>query len=329
MINPTPETQYYLVAFLTNPVDSRGPIWGLNLSSVGIWTPGPGWENANVPQLEAKFKELQGQGAKVLVSFGGSSFAPGVVVTAQNVDDLAKAIAFSFLRGTQAPSGEFANWTPVFSDFHFDGIDLDLEQSAGPLTSGVPESVWVTFAQSIKSYAPESLLTAAPQSPYLYNEGANSPYGVPFPGGAFETCGNISDPVDGDFLLSASNVNLFEGAALEFPTEPNFPSRLCQCAVLETSTGDQKPQTFVGVAAEGPGLSNGITDIRDPAAIGMAINDAIEQAGSPNGWYGGVMGWDSPSVTSFAQDIAANIAIADSKVALYGYQHGDPVWPAS
>ena len=65
--NSPPETKYYLVAFLT--FTATNPEWQLNLSSVGTWQAGEGWKDGSAADLEASFKLLQGQGAKVLVSY--------------------------------------------------------------------------------------------------------------------------------------------------------------------------------------------------------------------------------------------------------------------
>ena len=334
----TLQTKYYLVAFLTRIKVNGGLKWQLNLSSVGGWYAGEGWQYGNPEGLKDKFKELQGQGAKVLVSFGGANFDPSDITTSEVADALAQAIAYSFLGGKELPppNSQLADWKRVFCDWTFDGVDLDLEQSAGP--PKFHNSVWVTLAKSIKKYAPKSTLTGAPQSPYLYNMAVASPYGVPFPNGANNTCGNISPPASGDFLLSTSNVHLFDALlvqfynqydAEEFPTEKNFPARLCQLVKLvsSSSASGQKPQIYIGVTAKGEkGSMNGVPPgVYNPEKIGNAINEAIKEAEGPNTswWFGGIMGWQSAPVTDLVKNICA---ITGGGIALYGYQDGDPGW---
>ncbi|MEM9557912.1 MAG: hypothetical protein AAGC60_26880 [Acidobacteriota bacterium] len=332
---PQAETQsdvYYLVSFFTT-LDG-GATWQLNLSSVGTWTAGTGWNDPSVPsELAASFESLQNDGGTVVVSFGGGTFDPGTSITADSVDALAQAVAYSLLGGAEAPpaSSPYAAWTPAFDDWCFDGLDLDLEASAGP--PGIDPSVWVDFARALQTHAPGSKLTGAPQSPYLYNTNVSSPFGVPFPDGATQSCGEIPAPQDGDFLLSASNIGLFDalfvqfynqGGSLDFPTEANFPTRVCQLVELITST-DAPTRFYVGVVAEGEGMNGEPPGVWDPQAIGDAIAQALAGAGgsSSSAWFGGVMGWESPKVTDFVSVI---LGVCGGDAALYGYQDGDPDW---
>jgi hypothetical protein len=329
------QPNYYIVSFLTCE-DNSGKVWQLNMANTATWFSGTGWYDGSPEpdSLVQTFQTLQSKGGKVLVSFGGDSFSPGNSITPDSVDSLAKAIAYSFLGGTQQPSSSdkyFTGWSKVFSDWHFDGIDLDLEISA--YNSAKDVAVWLNLAKSLKKYAPETCLTCAPQSPYLWDQRFN-PFGSPFfPNGQYDTCSQVSTPQDGDFLLSTSNVSLFDALLVQFynqgsdfPSEQTFSNRLCQLVKLVTSssTNAQKPQIFVGVAAQGEG-HNGDTGIYDPSIIGKAILQAIQDAGGTNQswWFGGIMGWDSPKVTDLVQNI---IKITGGQAALYGYQHGDPSW---
>ncbi len=324
--------KYYLVSFLTYTDAETG--WKLDLSGVAGWYPGKGWHWGSPQDLVTLFKALQDDGATVLLSFGGATFLPHNVVTASNVDALAQAIAYSFLGGTEAPPPPFDHWQRAFdSNWHFDGLDLDLEVLAGP--PAINPSLWVTFAKSIKKYAPAAKLTGAPQSPYLYNN-ANSPFGAPFPTGAADSCSHISEPISGDFLLSTTNISLFDAlffqfynqfGALDFPTEKNFPPRVCQFKKLIDSVIPEakQPQLFVGVAAQGQGTNGQKPGIYDPTKISEAINSALKEAGGTNTstWFGGVMGWQSPFVNQLVPDI---LAITGGAGALYGYQRGNPKW---
>ncbi len=333
----TAKNAYYIAAFLT-AVNGTGNDWQLNLSSVGEWLPGSGWSYGNSDKLKNEWQTLQKQGSSMIVSFGGSTFNPGSTITADTIDELAQAVAYSFLGGASvpAPDSPYANWSPVFSDWHFDGLDLDLEISA---YTAADNATWLAFAQAIKKYAPTALLTGAPQSPYLYNNNVSSPFGVPFPNAAMDTCGNGRKPLSGDFLLSTTNIGLFDallvqfynqGAANDFPTEANFNARICQLATLITSSADNKTKIFIGVAtpndiAIGNNGNTGCISCNNAMDIGNAISTALAAAGGSNSstWFGGVMGWDSPTVNSFVQDI---IEVCGGDGALYGYQNGNPGW---
>jgi hypothetical protein len=322
---------FYLAAFLTS--EDEGQSWQFNLSSVGVWIAGRGWESGAPPStLPGAFQQLQARGARVLVSFGGGLFKPGTVVT-EHTQDFAQAIAYSFLGGRLPPAADspFVDWQPVFPDFHFDGLDLDLEQSAG--SPGIDPATWVTFARALKNFAPGSLLTGAPQSPYLYNSSVASPFGVPFPDGLDDTCMTPSDPVRGPFLLSLDNVGLFDAlfvqfynqfGADEFPTEEHFPARLCQFGRLVTQAG-AATRIFVGIAAEGLGMNGNPPGVYDPVEIARAVKQALASApGGPNHpWFGGIAGWESPPVTELVERV---VQITGGTTALYGYQQGDPGW---
>lgn len=325
-------TGYYNVAFLTH--DQTG--WSLKLSSVAEWRPENGWNwwsPGSPDDLKNCFKGLQQDGAKILLSFGGAIFDPPEDMNNPSyVSDLTEAIAYSFLGGTSKPQNDFTDWQPAFSDWHFDGIDLDLERAAGP--PAFDPSIWVDFAKCVKKYAPGTKITGAPQSPYLYNTNVQSPFGVPFPDCSADTCGNVSEPVGGDFLLSTDNIGLFDALfvqfynqydTLEFPGEEHFEARFCQLKKLVCSASQGTPQFFVGVAADGQGMNGMPPGDYDPKKIGEAINSALETVGGSctSEWFGGVMGWQSPGVTQLVNDI---LTITGGSGALYGYQDGDPGW---
>lgn len=324
--------KYYNVAFLTH--DNTG--WNVSLSSVAEWRPGKGWNRLSPgsPDEPANcFKGLQQGGAKILLSFGGYMFDPPDEMTnPRYVNDLAQAIAYSFLGGSHEPQNDFADWQPAFSDWHFDGIDLALERSAG--SPMFDPSIWVDFARCIKKYAPGSVITGAPQSAYLYDIHVQSPFGVPFPDRSSDTCGYVSEPFSGDFLLSTDNIGLFDTLfvvfynqfdRLEFPGEELFEARFCQLKKLVCSPSQGTPQFFVGVAAEDQGINGMPPGNYDACKIGDAINSALEAAGGycTSEWFGGVMGWQSPGGTQLVQDILMKTG---GSGALYGFRDGDPGW---
>ncbi|MEL6866420.1 MAG: glycosyl hydrolase family 18 protein [Bacteroidota bacterium] len=323
----------YLVSFLTTA--DGGETWELNLSSVGGWTAGKGWTFGDFNALQEEWLGLQRDGANVLVSLGGESFNPGSTINEETVDELGKAIAYSFLGSTIPPTGPYADWTPLLAGFNFDGIDFDLEKSAGEAASN---EIWLSLVQSIKKYKPSAYITAAPQSPYLYNTNVESPFGVPFPGGVNETCGEISDPKDGEFLLSVSNIHLLDALNVQFynqngtsdfPTESNFNTRICQLVkLIQSGTEDPTTKIYVGVTDKDDGQNgnDGCETCNNAEDVGNAIKAALENAGGAvsSSWFGGVVGWESPNVNSFVDGILSQLD--GGEAGFYGYQKGDPGW---
>jgi hypothetical protein len=249
------------------------------------------------------------------------------------VRDLAEAIAYSFLGGPSKPQNYFTDWQLAFSDWHFDGINLDLEDLAG-LFAMEATSIWTDFAKCIKKYSCGAILAGAPQSSYLYETSMINPFGAPFPGRPEDTCGSVSEPVSGDFLLSTDNIWLFDALfvqfynqydKLEFPGEEHFEARFCQLKKLVCAADRGKPRFFVGVAAKNQGMNGQPPGNYVAGKIGDAINSALEAAGGSctSAWFGGVMGWQSPNVTQLIQDILTKTG---GSGALYGFQDGDPGW---
>jgi len=111
---------------------------------------------------------LQTDGNKIVISLGGATANPAVLSTMFQIGGagpagttaLRQSLAYAFFGGSAAENPLNFNNTS-WSGFQFDGIDLDIE-AATPFGYNMFQ-----LASELKTFKPDILITAAPQTPYI------------------------------------------------------------------------------------------------------------------------------------------------------------------
>jgi chitinase len=287
---------------------------------------------AGAANVVSYLKGLQAQGCKILLSIGGAGADLGTMFA--DSDGLAQAI-LGLLCGVAGVTGNPYNWKNTqFSDFAFDGIDLDLEAPAAGTPLPIASSAW-SFSKSFQTYSTSKILTMAPESPYILGgtksllnfNGGYAAYSTVAPGTPLTSLNNQFEQLCPMFpnnnclnRFDLMFIQIYNQGPGWYIGEDSFVTSLAMYGFMCLIAG-RNCKVVIGLAsADG----NPVWDPTSVTAGSVTLNNAVTSANAliqaigggytatqPADWLGGIGFWNSPSANAPMTAIYADNTLAN------------------